>query len=181
MQFFKGKRPEFFFHTAKPRRDKQTGKRFWCVTMIVTMHADLSISCGDCIAAAYSYLLTAENLAEEVLLLGELPGCAITYYAQVDDAYPALQLAAVDVGGFRLTRKKETVELWFGFEAELDTPGLHGFVKQFVYTRLWAAFTPGQGELGFDPKERSAAVESPLIAKAAEPKKPAKKRVKDPG
>lgn len=45
-----------------------------------------------------------------------------------------------------MTREKNVVEFWFAGEHE-NCDGLHAFMKKFAYTRLWAQFSPQQGDL----------------------------------
>ncbi len=154
MRFFTGCRPEVYIHGAKLRRDKKTGKRLWGLTLIVTLDIDQVLQCGKVIESAYGYILTLDNLAVDVMLSLMVPGCTVDFFALVEDKNPALHLERVDLGGLRMTRDGETVELWFQFEAELEyTPGLHEFVKKFAYTRLWAQFSPRQGDLEMSAAE----------------------------
>lgn len=147
MRFFEKKRPEVFLHSVKLRRDKKTGKRLWHFTLIVTFGAELVESCDVSIAKAWQYITERDAAAVEVLIASEALGCSIDFFAQIDDAEPALHLEGVDLGGLRMTRDKKDVEFWFGGEHE-NSGSLHAFMKEYAYTRCWAQFSAQQGDLG---------------------------------
>jgi len=151
MKFFDKLRPEVYVHRAKLRRDKKTGKRLWGLTCIVTLNPDLVVACDETVNAAYIYALTLENCAGEVLLNSEGRGMTVDFYAKTDDKKPTLHLEALDIGSLRMTRGGEVAELWFQFEAE-NSAGLHSFVKEYAFTRVFATFTAGQGELALIPR-----------------------------
>jgi hypothetical protein len=152
MRFFEKCRPEIYVHAAKLRRDKKTGKRLWGFTLINTLGVDEVLKCDSIIERAYEYILTLDNCACELLLDAMVLDCQVDFYALFDDKVKALRLEHVDIDGLRMTREGETVELWFQFEVELERcKGLHDWVKKFAYTRLWAEFTPAQGDLGMQP------------------------------
>lgn len=163
MRFFERERPQVYIHTARLKRDKKTGRRLWQFTLIVTMTAELVETCDVPVAKAWEYVTDRDAAALELLLASEVQGCTIDFFAQIDDAVPALHLEHVDLTGLRFTRDKNTVEFWFSGE-HVNEGGIHDFMKPYAYTRLWAAFKPSQGELAM-----AAAV------------KPARKRGKDPG
>lgn len=146
MAFFRGLRPEVYFHYVKLRRDKKTGKRLWAVTLITTLGIDQALGCGDQIESAYAYILKLENGAVDLTLNLLIDGCTVDFFSLIDDAKPVLHLERVDLAGFRVTRVKETAELWFAFELE-NTDALHAFMKNFAFTRVYAQFKPDQGLL----------------------------------
>jgi hypothetical protein len=146
MRFFEKARPEVFLHTARYRRDKKTGKRIWGFTLIVTFSLELAKACDVSIVKLWQYITDRDAAAVDVLIASEVAGCAIDFFAVIDDAEPALHLDGVDLGGLRMTRDKQVVEFWFSGEHE-NTDGLHGFMKKFAYTRCWAQFSPQQGDL----------------------------------
>jgi hypothetical protein len=76
------------------------------------------------------------------MIASEVQGCAIDFFALIDDADPVLHLDGVDLAGLRMTRDKQTVEFW-----------LHAFMKKFAYTRCWAQFSPQQGDLALKTKK----------------------------
>ena len=141
MGLFEGLRPEIYIHRAKLRRDKKTGKRLWGLTLINTLLPEQVVKCDGTIEAAYIYLLTLDNSAEDVLLGTVLQSCTIDFFGKFEDKKATLHLEGVDLAGFRLTRKENVAELWFEFDLE-NNAGLHAFVKEFAYTRLWAQFKP---------------------------------------
>ena len=149
MRFFEGCTPEVYIHGAKLRRDKKTGKRLWGLTLIITLDVQDVIKCAPVIEREYEYLLTLENCGVEVLLDAAVMGCIVDFFAAVVDKKPALQLEGLDLAGLRLTRADKTVELWFQFEDEINA-GLHAFVKEYAFTRVWARFTPLQGSLAME-------------------------------
>jgi hypothetical protein len=152
VKFFEKCRPEVYVHGAKLRRDKKTGKRLWGFTLIITLSIDQVLKCDSVIERAYEYILTLDNCATELLLDAMVIDCAVDFYALIDNKERALRLDHVDIGGLRMTRDGEVVELWFQFEVELERSlGLHEWVKKFAYTRLWAEFVPAQGNLGMEP------------------------------
>lgn len=156
MAFFRGLRPEVYLHYAKLRRDKKTGKRLWAVTLITTLGVDQALSCGDQIESCYAYILKLDNGAVDVALNLLIDCCMVDFFALIDDADAALHLERVDLAGFRVTRVKETAELWFQFELE-NTDALHEAMKKFAYTRVWAQFRPDQGLLpGLEPVAQGA-------------------------
>lgn len=146
MRFFDKKRPEVFLHTAKFRRDKKTGRRLWQFTLIVTFSVELAESCDTSIAMAWQYVTERDAAAVEALIASEVAGCGIEFFAEIDDAEPALRLEAVNLAGLRMTRDKQVVEFWFGGEHE-NSDALHAFMKKFAYTRCWAQFSPEQRDL----------------------------------
>jgi hypothetical protein len=146
MRFFEKARPEVYVHTVRLKRDKQTGKRIWNFVLIVTFSAELAETCDVSVAKAWQYITERESGACEVLLVAEAEGCKIDFFAQIDDATPVLHLEGVDLTELRLTREKNTVEFWFRGEHE-NTAGLHAFMKEYAYTRCWAAFKPSQSDL----------------------------------
>jgi hypothetical protein len=157
MKFFEKTRPEVFLHSAKYRRDKKTGKRIWGFTLIVTFSEKLGTalaqSCAVSVVKAWQYITDRDAAAVDVLLASEVTGCAIDFFAQIDDAEPALQLSGVDLGGLRMTRAKTVVEFWFSGAHE-NTDGLHAFMKKFAYTRCWAQFSPQQADLPLKPAKK---------------------------
>jgi hypothetical protein len=128
------------------RRDKKTGKRLWGLTCIVTLDPKLVLSCDETVNAAFVYLLTLENCAAEVVLNSAAERAIADWFAKDDDKKPCLHLEGLDIAAMRLTRDGQIVELWFQFEAE-NSAGLHSFVKEYAFTRVWAKFAAGQGEL----------------------------------
>lgn len=150
MKFFEKARPEVFLHTARYRRDKKTQKRIWGFTLIVTFSEQLGKSCDVSIRKAFEYITERETAAVDVLIASQAPGCAIDFFAQIDDAEPALHLDAVDLAGLRMTRDKQVVEFWFSGEHE-NSDGLHAFMKKFAYMRCWAQFSPEQRDLPMRP------------------------------
>lgn len=146
MRFFCGQRPQVYIHAARYKRDKKTGRRLWQFTLIVTMTADQVEACDVPIAKAFEYITDRDSAGVDVLIASEVEGCAIDFFAQVDDAVPVLHLEGVDLGGLRFTRDKNTVEFWFSGE-HVNEGGIHDFMKPYAYTRVWAAFRPSQGDL----------------------------------
>lgn len=149
MRFFEKQRPEVYVHSVKLKRDKKTGRRIWQFTLIVTFNAQLAESCDVSVAKAWQYITERESAAAEVLVVSEVLGCSIDFFAKIDDAEPALHLEGVDLAGLRMTRDGDVVEFWFGGEHE-NSDRLHAFMKMFAYTRCWAQFSPQQGELAMD-------------------------------
>ncbi len=169
MKFFEGCRPEVYIHGAKLRRDKKTGKRLWGFTLIVTLAIDQVLKCAAIFESAFGFILTLDNCCSELLLDATVTDCAIDFYALIDDKAMALVLEHVDIGGLRMTRDGEIVELWFQFEVELDRSlGLHDWVKKFAYTRLWAEFKPAQGSLGMEPVAQGDLAGNPAFLNAAD-------------
>jgi hypothetical protein len=156
MRFFEGLRPEIYIHGAKLKRDKKSGKRLWGLTLINTLLPEQVVKCDSTIEAAYIYLLTMENCAAEVLLGTLVESGTIDFFAKFEDKKPVLHLEGADLAFFRLTREGNVAELWFQFEVE-NNAGLHAFVKEYAFTRVWAEFTPGQGELPMKPAESEPA------------------------
>jgi hypothetical protein len=152
MRFFEKKRPEVYVHAVKLRRDKKTNKRLWSFTLIVTFSVDLAESCDVSVAKAWAYITERDSAAIDVMLASEVAGSAIDFFANIDDATPALHLEGVDLVGLRMTRSQQVVEFWFNGEHE-NTAGLHGFMKEYPYTRLWAQFSPAQGDLKLGPAQ----------------------------
>ena len=150
MKFFEKMRPEVLIHTAKFKREKKTGRRIWQFTLIVTFSAELAKSCDVAIAKAWKYITEREAAAVESLIASEVEGCAIDFFAVIDDADPALTLEAVDLGGLRMTRDKQVVEFWFSGEHE-NSDELHTFMKKHAYQRCWAQFSPRQSDLPLQP------------------------------
>lgn len=151
MRFFEKVRPEVFVHTAKYKREKKTGRRLWQFTLIATFGVQLAESCDVPVAKAWQYITESDTAAIEVLIASEVMGCTIDFFAQIDDAEPALHLEGVDLTGLRLTREKNIVEFWFSGEHE-NNSRLHAFMKEYAYTRCWAQFSPQQGELAMEKK-----------------------------
>lgn len=173
MRFFEKQRPEVYIHTAKYKRDKKTGRRsWWHFTLIVTMSDAHVQACDVSVAKAWQYVTDSEAAAVEVLLAREVAGCSIDFFAQVDDATPVLHLDGVDLTGLRFTRDKTTVEFWFSGE-HVNEGGIHDFMKPYAYTRVWAAFSPAQGDLQMKPVAQGKLAPSR--------KQGAAKRMKDPG
>jgi hypothetical protein len=150
VRFFEKQRPQVYIHTAKLRRDKKTGRRLWQFTLIVTMTVDQVEACDVPIAKVWEYLTDRDSAAVDVALASEIAGCSIDFYAQVDDATPVLHLEGVDLAGLRFTRDKNEIEFWFCGEHE-NVGGIHDFMKPCAYTRLWAQFSPQQGDLKMQP------------------------------
>ncbi len=150
MRFFEKMRPEVFVHTARFKRDKKTGRRIWLFTLIVTFSDELAKSCDISVRKAWAYCTDREAVALDVMIASEVPGCSIDFFAQIDDADPALHLDGIDLGGLRMTRDKTVVEFWFAGQHE-NTDGLHAFMKKYAYTRCWAQFSPEQRDLALKP------------------------------
>jgi len=153
MKFFEKERPQIFIHTARFKRDKKTGRRIWQFTLIVTFTAELAKSCDVSIAEAWKYITKRDAVAIEVLIASVAFGCSIDFFAQIDDADPALHLDGVDLAGLRMTREKNVVEFWFAGEHE-NNDSLHAFMKKFAYTRCWAQFSPEQADLALKPGKK---------------------------
>ncbi len=146
MRFFEDCRAEIYWHGAKLRRDKKTGRRLWGLTLIITLTPELVLKCDEVIEQAYAYMLTLNNQADEVLLGAIAQWMSIDFFGVADDAKAGLHLAGVDLGGLRMTRDGQTVEFWFQLEVE-NNPKLHAFVKEYAFTRLWAEFKPRAEEI----------------------------------
>jgi hypothetical protein len=153
MKFFEKKRPEVFLHSAKFWREKKTGRRIWQFMLIVTFSEELAQSCSVPIRKAWSYCMDREAVAVDVLIASEVPVCSIDFFAQIDDADPALHLDSVDLVGLRMTRGGNVVEFWFGGQHE-NSDELHTFMKKFAYQRCWAQFSPQQGDLALKPAKK---------------------------
>ena len=158
MRFFESCRPEIYWHGAKLRRDKKTGRRLWALTIIVTLNVDLVLKCDGVIEQAYAYILTLDNQADEVQLGAIAQWMSIDFFGLADDTKAGLHVAGVDLGGLRMTRDGKTVEFWFQLEIE-NNPKLHAFVKEFAFTRLWAEFKPRAQEL--EAEQAAAKMEPP--------------------
>ena len=169
MKFFEKCRPEVYVHGAKLRRDKKTGKRLWGFTLIVTLGIDQVLKCASIFESAFGFILTLDHCCTELLLDAMVTDCTVDFYALIEDKAKALHLEHVDIGGLRMTRDGETVELWFQFEVELERSlGLHEWVKKFAYTRLWAEFTPAQGSLEMQPAAQGELASDPAFLNAAD-------------
>lgn len=169
MRFFEKLRIEVFIHLAKLRRDKKTGKRFWCFTLITTFGIDQALRCDGTLEAAYAYLLTLENCASEVFLDTLVLDCTVDFFALQPDVVRAMRLEHVEIKGLRMTRDAKTAELWMQFENDIERPeGLHAWVKKFAYTRLWAEFTPAQASLGAGLERQATLTEDPAFLAAAD-------------
>jgi hypothetical protein len=163
MRFFEKQRPQVYIHTAKLKRDKKTGRRLWQFTLIVTMTAEQIEACDVPVAKAWDYITDRGAAAVEAFLASEIQGCAIDFFAEIDDASPVLHLDGVDLTGLRFTRDKNTVEFWFSGE-HVNEGGIHDFMKPYAYTRVWAAFSPQQGELPIpESKEELKAAVMPAL------------------
>jgi hypothetical protein len=92
MRFFEKARPEVFLHSAKFRRDKKTNRRIWQFMLIVTFSAEHAKTCSSSIRKAWEYMTERDTAAVDVLIASEVPVCAIDFFAQIDDADPALKL-----------------------------------------------------------------------------------------
>jgi len=147
MRFFERCRPEVYIHGAKLRRDKKTGKRLWCLTLIVTMTPELAAKCAEIVERAFGFALKADNGVADMLLVPVAESMTVDFFAAIDDATPAVHIEGVDLGGLRFTRDGNVVEFWFQGEKE-NSAGLHSFMKEYAFTRCWASFTHGQRELG---------------------------------
>jgi hypothetical protein len=156
MRFFEKARPEVFLHSAKFRRDKKTNRRIWQFTLIVTFSEEHAKTCDTSIRKAWEYVIARDTAAVDVLIASEVPVCAIDFFAQIDDAEPALRLDVVDLAGLRMTRDGTVVEFWFGGQHE-NSDELHAFMKKYAYTRLWAQFSPQQGDLALKPAGKEKA------------------------
>ena len=88
MRFFEKYRPEIYWHGAKLRRDKKTGRRLWGLTMIVTLAPELVLKCDEVIEQAYAYILTLDNQVDEVLLGAVARWMSIDFFGLADDAKP---------------------------------------------------------------------------------------------
>lgn len=153
MRFFEKKRPEVFVHAPKLRRDKKTMKRMWGFTLIVTMNVDLAESCEVSVAKAWQYITERDSMAADILLADFVPGCTIDFFAEVDDVAPLLHLEGVQLGGLRMTLAEGgAIEFWFAGEHE-NIGGIHAFMKDYAFTRVYAAFKPEQPSLPLDAKK----------------------------
>ncbi len=146
MNFFQKERPEVFLHSAKLRRDKKTGRRFWRLTLIVTMDELGAVACGGAIERGWQYISNAAASAEEVKLDEEIDLFGVDCFAERDDATPVLHLEQVTIDSLRFTRDGKVVEFWFELEHE-NVGGIHDFLKPYAFTRFWAAFTLPQLEM----------------------------------
>ena len=146
MKFFEGCRPEIYWHGAKLRRDKKTGRRLWALTLIVTLTPELVAKCDEVIKRSHAFIVTLENQVEEILLGAIAQWVSIDFFPLIDDAESALHVAGVDLCSLRMTRDGETVEFWFQFEME-NNSRLHALVKEYAFTRLWAEFRPRKNEI----------------------------------
>jgi hypothetical protein len=177
VKFFQGCRPQVYFHGAKLRRDKKTGRRLWGLTMIVTLNPELVLKCDEVIEQAYVYILTLDNQADEVVLGAIAQWISIDFFGLADDLKAGLHVAGVDLGGQRMTRDGQVVEFWFQFEIE-NNPKLHAFVKEYAFTRLWAEFKPRAEEI--EAAQASAKDNGPVYA-GTDPAEAAEFLSGDPG
>ena len=127
----------------------------WGLVLIVTLTKDLVQKCDPIIGQSFDFISDLENGVADMMLVSIAEGCTIDFFAAVDDASPVLHLEGVDLGGFRLTRQGKVVEFWFQGEHE-NSAGLHFFMKEYAFTRCWAAFQPRQLTLGMKPVAQGA-------------------------
>jgi hypothetical protein len=132
------------------------------------MTPELAATCAEVIEQAFEFILDLDNGVADMAMVPIADSMTIDFFAAIDDAVPALHMESVDLGGLRLTRDGNIVEFWFEGEKE-NSAGLHAFVKEYAFSRVWAAFKPGQRELGLQPVAEGA-----LKTKAGKP-------AKDPG
>jgi hypothetical protein len=168
MRFFEKQRPQVYIHKAKLKRDKKTGRRLWQFTLIVTMTAEQIEACDVPVAKGWDYITDRDSAAVEAFLASEIQGCAIDFFAQIDDVAPVLHLDGVDLTGLRFTRDKNTVGFWFSGE-HVNEGGIHDFMKPYAYTRVWAAFSPAQGQLPLQGKLAAVAPATKRRARAKDP------------
>jgi hypothetical protein len=168
MRFFEGVRPEVFLYAVKLKRDKKTGKRKWQFTLIVTMNVSLVESCDVPIAKAWEYLTDAASGAFDVYLKPVLENQTVAFFNQVDDVDAQVRLSGIDLGGLRMTKTGEAAELWFTGEHE-NNSRLHTFMKEYAYTRCWAAVGPRRAELEqMQQEEREKLAHDPEFLAAAD-------------
>jgi len=89
VKFFHGCRPQVYIHGAKLRRDKKTGKRLWCLTLIVTMTPELASKCAEVVERAFDFTLKIDNGVADMLLVSVAESMTIDFFAAIDDAAPA--------------------------------------------------------------------------------------------
>jgi hypothetical protein len=145
MKFFKGCRPQFYFDGGRLTKDKKTDKQIWTLKMVITMKGEEAIHCDDVILQNYMAIETRANLVEEIILGHEFQGACIEFYALADHTGPVL-FCMTDLTDLRLTREGDLTELHLKFAIE-NTDKVHKFVRDHVFTRLWAEFTEQQRSL----------------------------------
>jgi hypothetical protein len=153
MKFFKGCRPQFYFDGGRLTKDKKTDKQIWTLKMVITMKGHEVICCDDVILHNFMAIETRENLVEEIIIGHEFDGACIEFYALADHTAPVL-FCMTDLTDLRLTRDGDLTELHLKFDIE-NTDKVHKFVRDHVFTRLWAEFTEQQRSLPMGrPKPR---------------------------
>jgi hypothetical protein len=153
VKFFKGCRPQFYFDGGRLFKDKKTDKQIWSLKMVITMKSEEVICCDDVILHNFMAIETRANLVEEIIIGHEFEGACIEFYALSDHTAPVLY-CMTDLTDLRLTRDGDLTELHLKFDIE-NTDKVHKFVRDHVFTRLWAEFTEQQRSLPMGrPKPR---------------------------
>jgi HJR/Mrr/RecB family endonuclease len=142
MKFFKGCRPQFYFDGGRLTKDKKTDKQIWTLKMVITMKGEEAIHCDDVILNNFMAIETRENLVEEIVIGHTFDGACIEFYSLADHTAPVL-FCMTDLTDLRLTRDGDLTELHLKFDIE-NTDKVHQFVRNHVFTRLWAEFTEQQ-------------------------------------
>lgn len=143
MRFFEGVRPQFYFHGARIRKDKKTGRRIWAITLVITLDAAEVLKCDEIVQRNYEHILTLDYRNNDLGIEIMIPEQTLDFFALKDAKDSLLHLTRVDLAGLRMTRVEEIAELWA--QAEVDsTDAVCDFVKEYVFTRLWVEFQPSQ-------------------------------------
>ena len=128
IQFFEGVRPQFYFHGARIRKDKKTGRRIWRIDMVITLDAAEVLKCDDLVARNYEHILTLDNCNNELGIEAMIPEQTLDFFALKESPKALLHLTRCDLAGLRMTRVEEIAELWVQLETD-STDAVCDFVK----------------------------------------------------
>lgn len=143
MRFFEKCRPQFYFHGGKLVKDGKTGKQFWKFNLVLTLKPEEVLCCDDVLRNNYESINIYDDAIEELKIAAIVPGQVIEFFALEDHKAPIIRLGACDLTDLKMTRVDDLSELWVRMEVE-NTDALHKFVRDYVFQRLWAEFSPAK-------------------------------------
>jgi hypothetical protein len=154
MKFFEECRPEFYMHGGRLIKEKKTGRKYWRLRLVITCKGNEIVKCDDVISNCYLAIETRENRIDELVIAALIHSQSIDFFPLSDSKAPAFRVANCDLTDLRMTRVDDMTELWVNVEIE-NSDRLHVFVRDYMFSRLWAEFASAQMKLG-DPSVKAA-------------------------
>lgn len=142
-RFFDGVRPQFYFHSARLKKDNKTGDIFWHLNLVITCVPEEIARCNDIICSNYAAIETRDNRVTSLEIDLFVMDQAIAFYQLKENKSPSIKISPCDLEDLKFTRNEKVTELWAMLVVRA-TDQVWDFVRRAAFTRLWVEFKPAK-------------------------------------